>query len=111
MPDMSALRKNMVQHQIAARGVSDERLLDAMKVVPREAFMPDALGEFACEDTPLPNRGRADDLAALHRRPHDRRHRTAAGCAGARDRHRLRVWRCGAVPRQTGMASTSRRRP
>jgi protein-L-isoaspartate(D-aspartate) O-methyltransferase len=49
MPDMSALRKNMVQHQIAARGVSDERLLDAMKVVPRAAFMPDALGEFACE--------------------------------------------------------------
>jgi protein-L-isoaspartate(D-aspartate) O-methyltransferase len=54
MPDMSDLRKNMVQHQIAARGVSDERVLDAMRVVPREAFMPDELGEFAYEDTPLP---------------------------------------------------------
>ena len=54
MPDMSVLRKDMVQHQIAARGVSDERVLDAMRVVPREAFMPDRLGEFAYEDTPLP---------------------------------------------------------
>jgi len=54
MPDMSVLRKNMVRHQIAARGVSDERVLDAMEVVPREAFMPDELGEFAYEDTPLP---------------------------------------------------------
>jgi protein-L-isoaspartate(D-aspartate) O-methyltransferase len=54
MADTSVLRKNMVQHQIAARGVSDERVLDAMKVVPREAFMPDELGEFAYEDTPLP---------------------------------------------------------
>jgi protein-L-isoaspartate(D-aspartate) O-methyltransferase len=54
MPDMSVLRKDMVQHQIAARGVSDERVLDAMRVVPREAFMRDELGEFAYEDTPLP---------------------------------------------------------
>ena len=54
MADTSVLRKDMVQHQIAARGVSDERVLDAMRVVPREAFMPDELGEFAYEDTPLP---------------------------------------------------------
>jgi protein-L-isoaspartate(D-aspartate) O-methyltransferase len=54
MADTSVLRRNMVQHQIAARGVSDERVLDAMQVVPREAFMPDELGEFAYEDTPLP---------------------------------------------------------
>ena len=54
MADTSVLRSNMVQHQIAARGVNDERVLDAMKVVPREAFMPDELGEFAYEDTPLP---------------------------------------------------------
>jgi protein-L-isoaspartate(D-aspartate) O-methyltransferase len=44
----------MVQHQIAARGVNDELILDAMREVPREAFMPDELGEFAYEDTPLP---------------------------------------------------------
>ena len=54
MADTSVLRKDMVQHQIAARGVTDERVLDAMRMVPREAFMPDKLGEFAYEDTPLP---------------------------------------------------------
>src|SRR5688500_10798879 len=54
MADLSVLRENMVQHQIAARGISDELILDAMREVPREAFMPDELGEFAYEDTPLP---------------------------------------------------------
>jgi protein-L-isoaspartate(D-aspartate) O-methyltransferase len=51
---MSGLRENMVRYQIAARGVTDERVLDAMRVVPREAFMPEELAEFAYEDTPLP---------------------------------------------------------
>ena len=51
---MSALRENMVRYQIAARGVSDDRVLDAMRAVPREAFMPEELAEFAYEDTPLP---------------------------------------------------------
>ena len=51
---MSALRENMVRYQIAARGVSDDRVLDAMRAVPREAFMPGKLVEFAYEDTPLP---------------------------------------------------------
>ena len=54
MPDMSGMRENMVRHQIAARGVTDEQVLDAMRAVPREAFMPEALAEFAYEDTPLP---------------------------------------------------------
>ncbi len=51
---MSGLRENMVRYQIAARGVSDDRVLDAMRAVPREAFMPEGLAEFAYEDTPLP---------------------------------------------------------
>jgi protein-L-isoaspartate(D-aspartate) O-methyltransferase len=51
---MSGLRENMVRHQIAARGVSDDRVLDAMRAVPREAFVPEELAEFAYEDTPLP---------------------------------------------------------
>jgi protein-L-isoaspartate(D-aspartate) O-methyltransferase len=51
---MSSLRENMVRHQIAARGVSDDRVLDAMRAVPREAFVPEELAEFAYEDTPLP---------------------------------------------------------
>ena len=54
MPDMSVPRKNMVRYQIAARGVKDEKILDGMRIVPREAFLPEALAEFAYEDTPLP---------------------------------------------------------
>jgi protein-L-isoaspartate(D-aspartate) O-methyltransferase len=44
----------MVENQIAARGVSSELLLDAMREVPREAFVPEDLRSFAYEDTPLP---------------------------------------------------------
>lgn len=54
MPDASLSRASMVRHQIAARGVTDQRVLDAMEAVPREVFMPEELGEFAYEDTPLP---------------------------------------------------------
>jgi protein-L-isoaspartate(D-aspartate) O-methyltransferase len=51
---LSVLREKMVRYQIAARGVTDDRVLDAMRAVPREAFMPEELAEFAYEDTPLP---------------------------------------------------------
>jgi protein-L-isoaspartate(D-aspartate) O-methyltransferase len=54
MADLKALREHMVRYQIAARGVRDKPLLDAMRIVPREAFMPEELAEFAYEDTPLP---------------------------------------------------------
>jgi protein-L-isoaspartate(D-aspartate) O-methyltransferase len=44
----------MVQAQIAARGVRDMRVLEAMRTVPREAFVPEELAEFAYMDGPLP---------------------------------------------------------
>jgi protein-L-isoaspartate(D-aspartate) O-methyltransferase len=44
----------MVEHQIAARGVRSELVLEAMRKVPREAFLPPSLREFAYEDSPLP---------------------------------------------------------
>jgi protein-L-isoaspartate(D-aspartate) O-methyltransferase len=44
----------MVDHQIAARGVRDANILEAMRTVPREIFVSERLGEFAYEDTPLP---------------------------------------------------------
>jgi protein-L-isoaspartate(D-aspartate) O-methyltransferase len=44
----------MVDNQIAARGVRDTAVLGAMREVPRERFVPEPLGEFAYEDTPLP---------------------------------------------------------
>ncbi|MDP3076832.1 protein-L-isoaspartate(D-aspartate) O-methyltransferase [Bradyrhizobium sp.] len=51
------LRKEMVERSIAARGVRDELVLEAMRKVPRELFLPAALREFAYEDSPLPIAG------------------------------------------------------
>ena len=47
-------RRRMVDNQIAARGIIDQAVLQAMRTVPRELFVPDAAVEFAYEDTPLP---------------------------------------------------------
>jgi protein-L-isoaspartate(D-aspartate) O-methyltransferase len=44
----------MVAEQIAARGLDDVLVLDAMRAVPREDFVPGDLAEFAYEDGPLP---------------------------------------------------------
>jgi protein-L-isoaspartate(D-aspartate) O-methyltransferase len=44
----------MVEAQIAGRGVRDMRVLQAMRTVPREAFVPEELAEFAYMDGPLP---------------------------------------------------------
>jgi len=52
--DLAAEREEMVQHQIEARGVRDRRVLDAMRTLPREEFLPEKLREFAYLDTPLP---------------------------------------------------------
>ena len=54
MADFAARREKMVERQIAARGISDTRLLEAMRTVPREEFVPEHLKEFAFEDSPLP---------------------------------------------------------
>ena len=44
----------MVDRQVAGRGVRSQPVLDAMRTVPREAFLPEPLQEFAYEDSPLP---------------------------------------------------------
>lgn len=50
----SQLRRDMVENYIAARGVRSPAVLEAMANVPREAFLPPNLREFAYEDRPLP---------------------------------------------------------
>ncbi len=50
----SELRNEMVEKAIFARGVRSELVLDAMGRVPREAFLPEQLREFAYDDTALP---------------------------------------------------------
>jgi protein-L-isoaspartate(D-aspartate) O-methyltransferase len=52
--DFKTPRDEMVSRQIAARGVRDRRVLEAMRTVPREAFVPERLAELAYDDTPLP---------------------------------------------------------
>ncbi len=52
--DLAARREEMVDRQIAARGITDEAVLEAMREVPREAFVPEDMREFAYLDTPLP---------------------------------------------------------
>lgn len=54
MPDLAQERERMVERQVARRGVRDNQVLDALREVPREAFLPEGLREFAYEDTPLP---------------------------------------------------------
>jgi len=54
MTDFDLLRTRMVSDHIQARGVSNPRVLDALRDVPREAFVGPDLAEFAYEDTPLP---------------------------------------------------------
>jgi len=54
MTDYFQLRRQMVDHQIEARGVRSQKVLDAMRSVPRELFLPEDIREFAYEDTPLP---------------------------------------------------------
>src|SRR3954465_519750 len=44
----------MVETQIARRGIRDQRVLAAMRQVPREEFVDEGLREFAYEDNPLP---------------------------------------------------------
>jgi protein-L-isoaspartate(D-aspartate) O-methyltransferase len=44
----------MVERQLAARGISDERVLSAMATVPREVFLPRGLRHRAYADSALP---------------------------------------------------------
>jgi protein-L-isoaspartate(D-aspartate) O-methyltransferase len=44
----------MVRSQIAERGIRDERVLDAMRAVPRHEFVPESFRQDAYEDHPLP---------------------------------------------------------
>lgn len=54
MTDYAKLRERMVQRQIAGRGVTSEKVLDAMRKVPRERFLPVGQGVWAYDDSPLP---------------------------------------------------------
>jgi protein-L-isoaspartate(D-aspartate) O-methyltransferase len=52
--DLDAARTHMVRTQLVARGVEDPRVLQALRAVPRERFVPAAHWEAAYDDAPLP---------------------------------------------------------
>jgi len=52
--EFAAARLAMVERQIAGRGIRNPRLLEAMRSIPRELFVPEALRELAYQDSPLP---------------------------------------------------------
>lgn len=53
-PDWAKLRDRMVEQQIKARGIKDERVLEAMAKVPRHEFVPERYRADAYRDDPLP---------------------------------------------------------
>ena len=52
--DYSIARRRMVEQQVAARGVVDQRVLDAMLNIPRHLFVETALQSHAYGDAALP---------------------------------------------------------
>ena len=47
-------RARMVERQLRRRGIADERVLEAMGRVPREAFVPTEIAAHAYDDAALP---------------------------------------------------------
>src|SRR5687767_7626625 len=52
--DFNDLRAEMVEQQLARRGIRDQRVITAMRRVPREAFVAEGLAESAYADSALP---------------------------------------------------------
>jgi protein-L-isoaspartate(D-aspartate) O-methyltransferase len=51
---MLAEREAMVEYQLRARGIEDERVLAAMARIPRELFVPESLRPRAYDDAAVP---------------------------------------------------------
>src|ERR1700752_5379869 len=51
---MLEARERMVIEQLESRGISDDRVLDAMRSIPRDRFIPPQLADHAYDDGPLP---------------------------------------------------------
>lgn len=86
---MAARRSEMVEEQLVRRGIEDQRLLTAMRALPRHCFVDPSLRHLAYEDRPLPIGGeqtisqpfmvaRVTELAAP--RASDRALEVGAGC-------------------------------
>jgi protein-L-isoaspartate(D-aspartate) O-methyltransferase len=54
LPDSGNRRVEMINAQVITRGVTDPDVIDAMRAIPREFFVPAGLREKAYEDSALP---------------------------------------------------------
>ena len=52
--DLNKEREQMIQEQLIARGIVNERVLEAMRCVPRHLFVPESRQDQAYQDRPLP---------------------------------------------------------
>lgn len=54
MKNFTIARRRMVEEQVIARGITDQRVIDAMLKVPRHKFVAEALEGKSYQDAPLP---------------------------------------------------------
>lgn len=54
MINFEIARKKMVDSQLIARGIKDQRLIDAMLKIPRHLFVEEAMAANSYSDSPLP---------------------------------------------------------
>ncbi|MEQ8849735.1 protein-L-isoaspartate(D-aspartate) O-methyltransferase [Botrimarina sp.] len=52
--DFQQQRHRLVERELRGLGIHDEAVLHAMRAVPREEFVPEAMREFAYRNAPLP---------------------------------------------------------
>jgi protein-L-isoaspartate(D-aspartate) O-methyltransferase len=52
--DLTEARERMVAEQLEQRGISEQRVLEAMRAVPRDRFVPAEFADHAYDDGPLP---------------------------------------------------------
>ena len=52
--DWGRPRNDMVEKQLRQRGIRDQRVLEAMRRVPRHQFVPESLRDYSYDDEPLP---------------------------------------------------------
>ena len=99
--DFTATRNNMVDGQIRPNRVTDPRVLDAMRSLPREQFVPPHLASLAYVDEDLPLGGGRYLVEPLVTARLIQMARIRTGRARSGGRGRLRLWRgrCGGVRR------------
>ena len=54
MTDFKIEREKMVKRQLESRDITNQKVLDAMRVVPREKFVKDGMEDRAYDDSALP---------------------------------------------------------